>query len=155
VACARLEAESYADPEVSRFINENFVALEAHIKERPAYFHRFDAQWTPTVLILDSDGKERWRIEGYLPKEEFRAHLELGLARVAFMQKQWAEAERRYAEVLERYPNSKAAPEALYWRGVSHYKATNDHTALGELSNQFKEKYPDSVWALKTAAWSN
>ena len=131
------------------------MALEAHIKERPAYFHRFDALWTPTVLILDSDGKERWRIEGYLPKEEFRAQLELGLARVAFMQKQWAEAERRYAEVVERYPNSKAAPEALYWRGVSHYKATNDHTVLGELPDQFKEKYPDSVLALKTAAWSN
>jgi hypothetical protein len=131
------------------------VALEAHIKEHPAYFHRFDALWTPTVLILDSDGKERWRIEGYLPKEEFRAQLELGLARVAFMQKQWAEAERRYAEVLERYPDTKAAPEALYWRGVSRYKATNDHTILGELPGQFKEKYPDSVWALKTAAWSH
>jgi hypothetical protein len=138
---------------VSSFIDENFVALEAHIKEHPAYFHRFDALWTPTVLILDSDGKERWRIEGYLPKEEFRAHLELGLARVAFTKKRWADAERRYAEVLDRYPDSKSAPEALYWRGVSHYKATNDHTVLGELPGQFKEKYPDSVWALKTAAW--
>jgi hypothetical protein len=140
---------------VSDFINENFVALEAHIKEHPAYFHRFDAVWTPTVLILDSDGDERWRIEGYLPKEEFRAQLEVGLARVAFMQKQWAEAERRYAEVLERYPDSTSAPEALYWKGVSHYKATNDHTVLGELPGQFKEKYPDSVWALKTAAWTH
>lgn len=25
------------------FINENFVTLEAHIKEHPAYFHHFDA----------------------------------------------------------------------------------------------------------------
>jgi hypothetical protein len=140
---------------VSSFINENFVPLEAHVKEHPAYFHRFDANWTPTILILDSDSKERWRIEGYLPKDEFRAQLEMGLARVAFMQKRWAEAERGYAEVLERYPDSKAAPEALYWRGVSHYKATNDHTVLGELPGQFKEKYPESVWALKTAAWAH
>ena len=131
------------------------MPLEAHIKERPAYFHRFDALWTPSVLILDSDGKERWRIEGYLPKDEFRAQLELGLARVAFINKQWAEAERRYADVLERYPESKSAPEALYWKGVSHYKATNDHAVLGELPEQFKEKYPESVWALKTAAWSH
>lgn len=88
-----------------------------------------------------------------MPKDEFRAQLELGLARVAFMHKQWAEAERRYAEVMEHYPNSKAAPEALYWRGVSRYKATNDHAVLGELPGQFKEKFPDSMWALKTAAW--
>jgi TolA-binding protein len=69
------------------------------------------------------------------------------------MSKDWAEAERRYAAVLEKYPESKSAPEALYWKGVSHYKATNDHTVLGELPGQFQEKYPDSNWALKTLAW--
>ena len=102
---------------------------------------------------MDSAGKERWRIEGYLPKDEFRTQLEMGLARVAFTHKQWAEAERRYGEVLEHYPNSKGAPEALYWKGVSHYNATKDHTVLGKLPEEFKEKYPDSIWALKTAAW--
>lgn len=130
------------------------MPLEAHIKDHPVYFHRFDAVWTPSVLILDSNGEERFRLEGYLPKEEFRAQLELGLARVAFMNKQWADAERRYTDVLDRYPDSKAAPEALYWKGVSHYKATNDHTILGELPGRFKERYPDSTWALKTLAWT-
>jgi TolA-binding protein len=129
------------------------VPLEAHIKEHPTNFHRFDALWTPSVIILDPNGKERFRIEGYLPKDEFRAHLELALARVAFMSKNWKDAERRYTEVLERYPESKAAPEALYWKGVSLYKGTNDHTVLGELPGQFQQKYPDSEWALKTAAW--
>ena len=32
------------------------------------------------MLILDPNGEERYRIEGYLPVEEFRAQLELGLA---------------------------------------------------------------------------
>ena len=107
------------------------------------------------MLILDSNGVERYRLEGYLPTDEFRAQLEVGLARVAFMSKDWAEAERRYGEVLDRYPNSEAAPEALYWKGVSHYKATNDHTVLGQLPEQFRQKYPDSIWALKTAAWAH
>jgi TolA-binding protein len=79
----------------------------------------------------------------------------LGLGRVAFMNKQWADAERKYAEVLEKYPNSKAAPEALYWKGVSRYKATNDHTVLSDLPQQFKEKYPDSIWATKSVAWEH
>lgn len=89
-----------------------------------------------------------------MPKDEFRAQLELGLARVAFMSKKFADAELRYTAVLDRYPNSKAAPEALYWKGVSHYKATNDHTILGELPALFEQKYPDSVWAQKSAAWA-
>lgn len=107
------------------------------------------------MLILDSNGVERLRIEGYLPKEEFRAHLEMGLARVAFMRKQWADAEQRYAQIVERYPDSKIAPEAVYWRGVSRYKQANDHTVLGEVPGQLKEKYPDSVWALKASVWSH
>ena len=107
------------------------------------------------MLILDANGVERHRIEGYLPTDEFRAQLEMGLARVAFMNKNWVDAERRYGEVVDRYPNSKAAPEALYWKAVSHYKATNDHTVLGELPKQFEQKYPDSIWAVKTAAWEH
>ena len=91
------------------------MAVSAHIKEHPVYFHRFDALWTPTVLILDSDGIERARVEGYLPKLEFRAYLEMGMARIAFMHKKWADAECGYADVVERYPDSVSAPEAVYW----------------------------------------
>lgn len=131
------------------------MAVEAHIKEHPAYFHRFDAVWTPTVLVMDSDGVERLRIEGYLPKEEFRAQLEMGLARVAFMHKRWADAERMFAQVLEHYPETKVAPEAVYWRGVSHYKRTNDHTVLGQVADEFKQKYQDSVWAQKASVWAH
>ena len=119
------------------------------------YFHRFDVPWTPTVLILDSNGIERERNEGYFPNREFRARLEMGLARIAFMHKQWAEAERRYAEVVERYSNTIAAPEAIYWRGVSRYKATNDHAALSKIADELKEKYQGSVWTLKASIWSH
>ena len=109
--------------------------------------------WTPSALIIDSKGKERFRIEGYLPKSEFRAQLELGLARIAFMNKQFADAEKRYADVAERYAETVAAPEAVYWRGVSHYKGKNDHTALGEVAKELKEKYSESVWTQKSSIW--
>lgn len=107
------------------------------------------------MLILDADGHERWRIEGYLSKNEFRAQLETGLARVAFMHKQWADAEERYARVLERYPETTVAPEAMYWRGVSQYKRTNDHTVLGVVAEQLGQNYQDSVWAQKASVWAH
>ncbi|HWP59206.1 MAG TPA: hypothetical protein VNL14_15030 [Candidatus Acidoferrales bacterium] len=129
------------------------MPLEAHIKEHPAYFHRFDVLWTPTVLILDPSGAERRRLEGYLPNAEFRAELEMGLARVAFMQKQWGEAERRYAEIVKAYPAATVAPEALYWRQVSRYKATSDHAALSQAAVELKQNYPASVWTQKASVW--
>ena len=104
---------------------------------------------------MDAAGVERYRIEGYLPKNWFRARLEMGLARIDFMQKKFAEAEKSYARIAEQRADTGVAGQAIYWRGVCHYKATNDHTVLGELPEQFKQKYPDSIQALKTLAWTH
>ena len=57
--------------------------------------------------MLDENGKERHRIEGYLPKDEFAAQLLLGLARVAFMQKKWVDSEKLYDEILQSIPTAK------------------------------------------------
>ena len=105
------------------------------------------------MLILDPEGRERWRLEGYLSKDEFLANLEMGLGRVAFMKKDLASAERHYTNVVEQYPDSKFAPEAVYWQGVSRYNATHDHTILGDVAKTFTEKYQDSIWAEKSLPW--
>jgi len=140
---------------VADFINQTFVPVEAHIKEHPAWFHRFEALWTPTILVMDAEGTERYRIEGYLPKNWFRARLEMGLGRAAFMHKKWADAEKAYAGVAENYADTTVAPEAIYWRGVSHYKATNDHTVLAEVAKELGEKYPGNEWTLKSLPWAH
>jgi hypothetical protein len=127
--------------------------VKAHIKEHPAWFHRFDAVWTPTTLLLDSSGKERARLEGYLPNADFVAALESGLGRIAFVEKKYADAERWYGDVVTRFARSHSAPGATYWRAVSHYKATNDHTVLGSVAEELRSKYPSSVWAAKAIPW--
>lgn len=104
---------------------------------------------------MDSTGVERARLEGYLSRTEFRAWLEMGLARLAFMKKRWEDAEQKYGSVIEHYPETSSAPEAVYWRGVAMYKRTNDHTVLGQVPAQLNEKYPDSVWALKASVWAH
>ena len=67
----------------AQFINQNFVPIKIHIKENKEAFGRFGAQWTPTLILLDPEGKERYRFEGFLPPEDFLAQLEMGLARTA------------------------------------------------------------------------
>lgn len=131
------------------------MPLSAHIKENAKNFHRLDVVWTPTVLVLDAGGKERSRLEGYLSPDEFRAFLEMGLARVAFMKKDWAEAERRYGRVADEYPDSSFAPEAVYYRGVSRYSASHEGSELAAVARTLKGKYQDSVWAMKSDPWSS
>ena len=105
------------------------------------------------MLLVDSEGKERVRLEGYLPNEDFMAALESVLGRIAFVHKNYADSERWYGDVVTRFGNSHSAPGAMYWRAVAHYKATNDHTVLSKVAEELRSRYPASVWASKAIPW--
>ena len=145
----------YPDDAVASFISRNFVPARFHIKEQPQVFQRFNALWTPTILVLDEQGAERHRIEGFLPADEFRAQLALGLGKAAFAVGRWGEAEEFYRRIVDDHPRSETAAEALYWAGVSKYKATNEGAALAETGRALKEQYPDSTWAKKASVWTS
>jgi hypothetical protein len=104
---------------------------------------------------VDPTGVERYRIEGYLPKDWFRARLELGRARVAFMRKKFADAQELYASIADRFSSLELAAEALYWRDVCKYKATNDHTVLEPVAKELAEKFPGDEWQLKSVPWAS
>ena len=56
----------YPDPRVEAFINDNFIPARFHVKTHPEAMGRFGVDWTPTILILDSEGPELHRIRGEL-----------------------------------------------------------------------------------------
>jgi hypothetical protein len=147
----------YSDPSVIRFIDDHFKPVRVHVREQADEFKRlgekYNAQWTPTILVIDSQGEERHRIEGFLPATDFLGQLALGLGHSAFARSDFAEAERWFRQVVERYPDSDAAPEALYWAGVARYKATGDAAALGATAQQFQQRYRDTSWAKKASVW--
>jgi outer membrane protein assembly factor BamD (BamD/ComL family) len=118
------------------------------------YGEKYGAHWTPTILELDSDGAERHRIEGFLPNDDFLSQLMLGRAQIAFAAQQWDDAGKRFREIVDKFPNTDAGPEALYWAGVSRYKETHDPTFLKNTANAFKERYQDTTWAKKSSIWN-
>ena len=118
------------------------------------YGEQYNAHWTPTVLELDPNGEEFYRVEGFLPLEDFLAQLMLGRAHMAFKQADWAEAGKRFREIVDELPKAEAAPEAMYWAGVSRYKATNDAVALKDTAKAFSQRYKDSSWAKKASIWA-
>lgn len=147
----------YPDERVVRLVTFEFVPIRIHVRDADNVYARLsqqlNVQWTPTVLILDEDGVERHRIEGFLPVDDFLAQLKLGLARIAFQRGAFDEAERRFRQVVEEHPQSEAAPEALYWAGVSRYKGKGDASALAETASAFTTRYTDSAWAKKASVW--
>lgn len=148
----------WPDERVVRFVTENFIPARVHVKDDAEAFKRYgqqySAQWTPTVLELDPNGEESHRVEGFLPADDFLAQMMLGRAHMDFKQSKWAEAEKRFREIVEKLPNTDGAAEALYWAGVSRYKATNNTAALKETAKAFTQQYKDSSWAKKSTVWA-
>ena len=149
----------YSDSQVARFISDHLEPVRVHVRDQKDEYkrlsERYNAQWTPTVLVLDSEGEERHRIEGFLPVDDFLSQVALGVAKLAFQRKDYADAERRYREIVDRFPSTDAAPEALYWAGVSKYKASGDASALGATHAAFRERYQDTAWAKKASVWGH
>lgn len=142
---------------VVELVTDEFVPVRVHVRDHADEFRRlgelYDARWTPMILVLDSSGEERHRVEGFLPVDELVPQLELGLGRVAFSRGEFQEAERRFRRVVEDAPDADVAPEALYWAGVARFKATDDAEALKATASAFHDRYQETTWAKKASVW--
>jgi len=143
-----MDAVTYPDKKVSQFITENMIAVRIAHDQQP-YATNFKIRWTPTLIVLDWEGHEVFRSVGYLPPEDMVPALMLGVGKVHFVRSQHGGAISVFSDLLERYPKSDQAPEALFFLGVARFKNTNDPKALQQLYEELSRRYPDSEWTKK------
>lgn len=67
--CEKLHTEVYPDPEVSRYLKEDFVLVAVDLDENKKDTQRFGVQYPPHLLFLSPDGKIITRIPGFVPKD--------------------------------------------------------------------------------------
>src|SRR4051794_9611921 len=63
--CIATEENTFSQPEVQKFIEENFVPVHYNVLEDDDAMPRFGAAWTPTMIVRNADGKEQRRSLGY------------------------------------------------------------------------------------------
>ena len=98
------------------------------------------------IRLEELSEKEHHRTVGFLAPEELIPSLLLGLGKSRFDDGRFDEALEYLEKVLREYPKSHSAPEAMYLRGVTRYKKTEDAKPLKEAYEQLKDKYPSSEW---------
>jgi outer membrane protein assembly factor BamD (BamD/ComL family) len=107
----------------------------------------FNVTWTPTLVSLDQNGKEHHRTVGFLPPAELIPSLLLGIAKSYLDTGRFSESLASLDKILSDYPKSKAAPEAVFLRGVAGYKNTHDPKSLRAAYDKLAADYPSSDWA--------
>lgn len=145
IGCKQMDAVTFPDAAVSNFIEDKMVPLRVQVGAS-SLVTDFRVVWTPTILILDYQGKEHQRTIGYLPPDEIVASLLLGIAKTALDADLFNEAVLQLNTLLNGYPKSAAAPEAVYLRGVARYKSSHAASALKESYQQLQAQYPESEW---------
>ena len=138
-------AVTYPNEKVAEFVMNRMVPIQV-LSDSPLA-NEFKVKWTPTIVVLDYYGKEHHRTVGFFSPEEFIPSLILGMGKIDFDTDQFNDAIIHFDALLKDYPQSAAAPEAIYLRGVSRYKASHDAKPLKEAYEKLKADYPASEWA--------
>jgi TolA-binding protein len=147
-----MDAVTYPEHKVVEYISKNMIALRVP-PDNKKLMSTFNITWTPTLVILDADGKEHRRIVGFLPPEELVPALLLGIAQSHFERERFTEALTGLGELIAAYPKSKATPEAIFLRGACGYKHTHNPGLLKEAYQDLSAVYPQSEWAQRAAPY--
>ncbi len=146
-----MDTVTYPNDEVMDFIGDHFIPLKVNIKGNPELACQFWINWSPGILILDHEGREHYRMSGYLPPQEYIAQLALGRGKAALNSQDYPEAIQRFSEVVCHHRDSDASPEAHYWMGVAKYKKDGIPEGLMHDWRYLREKYPQSIWTKKVS----
>ena len=149
--CKTLGAVTYPDATVIDYINKNFIPLQVNVQSGSDLLGKYRAFWTPTIIILDSQGTEYYRFNGFLPPDEFIPQLQFGLGFMSLEKQDYKVASSQFKALVDKYPKSDIAPEAQYWFGVSEYKSAHNLDALLNAWKKLRKDYPNSIWAKKVA----
>lgn len=125
-------------------LGERFVPLKQLLGKHKTSSRRYRPFWTPSLLFLDPDGRVLSRWPGLIPADELLAQLDLGEALVGLRRGRFEEAVALLDRAVEEWPESAAAPEALYWAGNIRYVMQGDRAALDGARSRLAERYPGS-----------
>jgi tetratricopeptide (TPR) repeat protein len=125
------------------------VQVDNSKAENNKFLHSIHHIWTPDVRILYHDGSELYRWDGFLPPPEFVARTLCGFGMAYLRLKRFDQAEACYTQVLTRFSTTYAAPEALYYLGVTRYRRDpNGDELLTQWAN-LRSRYPLSEYRVK------
>lgn len=146
-----MEAYTYPDPRVSRFINQHTVPVQFNVKEDVAAPMRHHARWTPAIMYQDVEGNEYRRSFGPLNADQFLAEFSLAHALRAYHSGHFDKSVELFEEALEFTKSDPLRhPENLYWIGPAKYEGSGSVEDLMAGFKVLQEAYPDSDWTKKS-----
>ena len=135
---------------MSKILNDNFVPVQLDISKESKRLDQYQVIWTPNINVVDHRERVCFHVEGWLPPAEFAAMLHCGSGHYNLHTKRFDRAVEHFERLVNIFPQSEFAPEALYYAAVGNYLNTHDADRLMEGWNHLQQRYPTSSWAHRT-----
>jgi hypothetical protein len=145
-----MDSVTYADPRVAEALGR-FVPVKVNFKENPDLADRLTAVWTPTFQFHTPAGRLARSSSGYFDPEPFLTELALGEGMIALLDRRFRDAEPAFRRAAVEVPPNVQTPEALYWYGVSRYRASGKPDGMLETWNELLSRFPTSTWAMRAS----
>jgi hypothetical protein len=144
-----MNAGPYSDKKVQEYLQAEFIPVKSQCfwDKRTDAMKRFIVSWTPTLIVLDAQGKEHHRIVGFVPTDDFMANLKLGKGKEFFDRFRFADANKAFRALIEQHPNAGVVPEAVFYTGVTDYWSSHDPKGLRRAYDTLTARFPQSEWA--------
>jgi hypothetical protein len=145
----------YSDETVQSYLQENFIPIKSQCfwDKRTEAMKQYTVSWTPTLLVLDTTGSEHHRVVGFVPSDDFLAHLKLGKGKLLFDRFRFAAARKEFAAVIDEHPNAGVIPEAIFYLGVAEYWDTHDPKGLRRAYDTLTARFPGSEWTRRAGPY--
>ncbi len=132
--CKMMDRNTFSDPAVGAFFNENFVNLKLDMEKGDGidFAHKYEVRAFPSFLFLNAEGAVLFRSMGYRPPANF-----LEVAHEAIM------PDKHLAAMQEAYESGEMTPDALYRYSLS----------LLDLSDS-KGREAGEAWLATQQTWS-
>ena len=143
-----MDAVAYPEPAVIDFITNNLIPIRIPADDRILAV-KYRIKWTPSLLILDSDGVEHYRTLGFFWPQELIPSLLLGMGKAYFNKPDRVKATAYFNRIVDEYHESFQIQEAIYMKGVSDYIASKNVANLTGMYDRLASEYPNSQWLMR------
>ncbi|HCY87137.1 MAG TPA: hypothetical protein DHV36_18535 [Desulfobacteraceae bacterium] len=143
-----MDTVTYPDKKVVEVVNKYSIPLKVGHDTVLDNVDR-DVKWTPQLFLAEPSGKLLADSMGFLPPLELAPWILLGNGRLEFQKGNMNKATNLMNIVVNDYPDSHWAPEAMYLSCVALFNDTHEPEALKKAYTGLTSRYPQSIWSLK------
>jgi thioredoxin-related protein len=145
--CKKLNATTYKDQKVIDEINKWFVLLKLDLIKDREVRKLLGAYWTPAVYFLDQNGNSYYHFNGYLPADEFRAMLRLGIAETIMPRGKYDDIINIVDKDIDELTKTSFYPKLLVARETARYIKIKDNSQLRKTLREIQSTHSQSTEA--------